>query len=238
LSNRVFFAGWRRSVKRDAQIKQAHKIVDSHRVEKGAAMSHLAPEQLYAAVFDHSPLPAEAVQHLAQCEPCRRAQAELQALAQELAVSRAAAVAPAALDHYAGFFSQIQQSPARLNALWRSVTALLTWDSRQQPALQGVRSAAAAGYRLLYAGAGAEVELLVEGEGSLFRVQGEIMPPDGEELSPALVQWFDHTGNLQYEAEAGADGQFALRGVQAGGYRLTILTASGDSIEIEALEIA
>lgn len=201
-------------------------------------MSHLAPEQFYAVVFDRSPLPAEAAQHMAQCDLCRRAHDELVELAQELAVGRAAAVAPATIDRYASLLAHLQQSPSRLNALWRHFTARLAWDSRQQLALQGVRSAAAASYRLLYAGGPAEVELLVEGDGHQFWVQGEVLVQSDSESIPALVQWFTPDGDLRYESQSGDDGQFALRGVQPGQYNLTVLTASGDSIEIEALEIA
>lgn len=201
-------------------------------------MSHLASEHLYAAVFDQIPLPVEAAEHMAQCADCRRAHAELAALAHELAVQRAAAAPGAAIDRYAALFAHVQQNPTPLRALWRSFTALLTWDSRQQPALQGVRSVAAAGYRLLYASAEAEIELLVEGDGHLFRVHGEIVAPEEHPLAPALVQWLTPAGELRYETQSDAGGQFALRGVDPGLYRLAIVTAPGDSIFVEALEIA
>ena len=206
-------------------------------------MNHLDPEQLYAAVFEGSPLLPEAAEHLAQCAACRGEHDALAGLARELAVSRAAAASPAVLDRYAGLYSHVQQSPAPLQNLWRAVKALLTWDSRRQPALGGVRGAGATAYRLLYAGAGVEVELMVESDGPLCQVQGEIVAQDedsagGSKLGPALVQWFGPDGDLRYESEAGAEGHFALRGVQRGAYRLAILPAAGGAVEIEALEIA
>ena len=207
-------------------------------------MSHLAPDVLYAVVFDHIPLGAEAEQHLASCAECRCAQAGLAALAGDLALARASEATPAAVERYAALFSEVQQSPGPLTALWRTITAHLTWDSRRQPSLQGVRSGAApASYRLLYSGDEAEIELLVEGDGSLFRVQGELMARAGAAQDLALVQWFAPDGALVYETEADRSGQFGLRGVHPGRYRLSIVPAAGESreaggnIEIEALEI-
>ena len=204
-------------------------------------MSHLGQDQLYAAVFDRVSLAPAGEEHLAQCAACRRACDELVALRRELAVSRAAAT-PAAIDRYAALFAHVQQRPSPLRALWRSFTASLAWDSRRQIALQGVRSSAASAavssYRLLYAGAGGEVELLVESDGPAFRVQGELLAQEEADQGPALVQWFAADGKIRYEMESDAGGQFAVRGVQPGQYRLLILAPSGTSIEIEALEIA
>jgi hypothetical protein len=201
-------------------------------------MNHLAPDQLYAAVFDRNPLPEEAARHLAHCPACRRAHDELAALAHELAVARAGAATPAMLDRYTSLFAYVQQGPGELGSLWRSFVALLTWDSRQQPALQGVRSAAAGSYRLLYTAQGTEIEVLVEGDGHLFQVQGEIVAQEGVNLGPALIQWFTPDGDLRYETTTGEDGQFALRGLQRGHYRVAILPAAGAGIEINRLEIA
>ncbi len=112
-------------------------------------------------------------------------------------------------------------------------------DSRRQPSLHGLRSAAAAaGYRLVYSGDEAEIELWVESEGRLFRVQGELMMRAEGTQGAALIEWFAPDGTLVYEAEAGADGQFGLRGVLPGRYRLSIVPTAGDSIEIESLEIS
>lgn len=205
-------------------------------------MSHLGQDQLYASIFDGAPLAAADEQHVAQCAACRAAYADLAALRRELAAGRAGAVTPAAVDRYAALFAEVQQHPSPLGVLRRSFTALLAWDSRRQPALQGVRSSAgvasAGSYRLLYAGDGGEVELLVEGDGPSFRVQGELLAQDAADQGPALIQWFAEDGKLSHEVQSSTDGQFALRGVQGGSYRLFILASSGNSIEIEALEIA
>lgn len=202
-------------------------------------MSHLAADVLYAAVFDRISLDAEAALHLAQCAECRRAQAELAELAGDLALGRAVSVTAVTAERYAALFSEVQQSPGRLTSLWRNFTAHLAWDSRRQPSLQGVRSAAgAAGYRMLYSSDVADVELLVESDGRLLRMQGEWVARDDARQSQALVQWFAADGALLHETESGNDGQFALRSLQPGIYRLSILSAAGDNVEIEALEIS
>jgi hypothetical protein len=69
-------------------------------------------------------------------------------------------------------------------------------------------------------------------------VQGEIVAQEGANLGPALIQWFTPDDELRYETTTGEDGQFALRGVERGHYRVDILPASGDNIEIRRLEIA
>lgn len=200
-------------------------------------MSHLSPEQLYSAAIDHLPLSADAKQHLAQCAACRSEYEELSILARELAVARASYVAPAILQEYAALFTRIEQQPGQLATWWRSLQAVLAWDSRQQPALMGIRSAGTAmTYRLLYTSEPAEIELMVESDGRQCTIQGEIVPNEGLRLTPALLQWFAADGTPRYETES-SSGHFALPSVTPGLYRLRTEFASGDSIEIEALEI-
>jgi hypothetical protein len=201
-------------------------------------MMHLDPEQLYSSVFDRTPLGEDDEKHLATCPACREAMVDLRALAAELATARASQPSLVALDHYYELFTQVRPAPARGLALWRSLTAMLTWDSRQQPSLQGVRSAGASNaFRLLYATEQAEVEILVEPEGHLFRTQGEIVTLDDLAMTPALIQWFDAGGSVRYETESDPSGLFSLRNIAPGTYRLSIVSAASDIIEIEALEI-
>ncbi len=207
-------------------------------------MTHLPPHLLFNHAFDAAPLASDIEQHLAACAACRDALADLQTLAHELSVMRASEPSAAALGRYYAAQEHIQQQPSRLAAVWHSITAMLTWDSRQQPALQGVRSGTGGtGYRLLYAADQAEVELLIEPEGRAFRTQGEIIASGesegaAETLTPALVQWIDPQGDVRYETESDASGLFSLRNVAPGTYRLSIVSAASDIIEIEALEIA
>lgn len=207
-------------------------------------MTHLDPELLYSAAIDAAPLTAEAAEHLASCATCRAAVAELQTLARDLAVIRASEPSPAALERYYAVYIHVQQQPSGLGAIWQNLKAMLVWDSRQEPALQGVRSAAAGSpsFRLLYATDQAEIEMLVEPEGEVFRTQGEIIPQDDEEtassaVAPALIQWIDRDGLVRYETESDARGLFSQRNIAPGTYRLSIVSAVSPIIEIEALEI-
>lgn len=206
-------------------------------------MTHLHPQLLYSIAFDSKPVGGDAEQHLAACAACRQALTELRALAENLAVMRASEPSPAAYERYYASYAQIQQQLSRLGAAWRSITAILAWDSRQQPALLGVRSGAGGpAYRLLYATEQAEVELLIEPEGHAFRTQGEIIASADQNaidtpLAPALIQWLDAHGDVRYETESDARGLFSLRNVAPGIYRLSIVSAASGIIEIEALEI-
>lgn len=206
-------------------------------------MTHLAPQLLYTLAFDSKPLESDAEQHLAACTACRQALADLRALAEELRVMKVSEPSPAALERYYAAQSLIQQQPSRLGVMWRNVLAMLTWDSRQQAALQGVRSGAGStAYRLLYATEQAEIELLIEPEGRAFRTQGEIIAgqePDaaGTPVTPALIQSIDAQGDIRYETESDTSGLFSLRNIAPGIYRLSIVSAASDIIEIEALEI-
>lgn len=207
-------------------------------------MTHLPPHLLFRYAFDAAPLASETEQHLAACPACRDALADWQTLARELSVLKASQPSAAALERYYAAQAHIQQQPSRLAAAWRSITAMLTWDSRQQAALQGVRSGAGnTGYRLLYATDQAEVELLIEPDGRVFRTQGEIIAsgkPEADEtaLTPALIQWIDPQGDVRYETESDASGLFSLRNIAPGTYRLSIVSAASDTIQIEALEIS
>ncbi len=199
-------------------------------------MSHLAPEQLYAAIFDHTQLGEVEQQHVDACPTCRRTLGQLEELAQELVVARKSRPAQAALDRYQALFDEVERLPSPLSRVWQQISALLVWDSRRQLTLQGVRSAAAAtAYRLLYATEQTEVELLVEPDDHHFRIRGEIIVADAP--APMLVQWLDAGGAIRYETNSNAEGQFAQHGIAPGVYGMSIVSASGPTIDIERLEI-
>jgi hypothetical protein len=206
-------------------------------------MTHLDPGILYSAALNAEPLGGEAADHLAGCEECGAALAELQGIARDLTVMRTYEPAPAALERYYATFAHVQQQPEGLVALWRSFKAMLVWDSRQEPALQGIRGGiSGTSFRLLYATDQAEVEMLVEPEGRFFRTQGEIIAQEDDEtpagaLTPALIQWIDSEGRVRYETESDVRGLFSQRNIMPGTYRLSIVSAVSPMIEIEALEI-
>lgn len=199
-------------------------------------MNHLAEEELLSAVFDGAALSTEAARHLAGCLACQQAHAAVQLLAGELVIARRCTPSPAALQRYASLFDAVQRQPTPLQQMWRTVRATLAWDSRQQPALQGVRSGAAASYRLLYTAPSAEIELLVEpGQGG-HQLDGEVAAENAA-ATPALVQLAGSDGALLYETETTDTGRFRLAAVASGAYTLTVTFAAGDALTVPALEI-
>ena len=201
-------------------------------------MTHLTADQLYAIVFDQAAPDTAIADHLALCPACRTELDQLRQMAGDLAVARLSEPSPAALQRYAALFAQVQQRGSRLGEFWQTLRATLAWDSRQQPATQGVRSGAAAGYRLLYTTPRAEVELMVEPGQHSGVLEGDIIELSaGEGATPALVQLLDDTKVATHETEAGADGRFRLENVQPGIYRLLITPVTGAAVEIDPLEI-
>jgi hypothetical protein len=201
-------------------------------------MNHLTPDQIYNAAFEPQTLAdAAAAAHLATCTTCQAEIDSLRPLVQELDLARRSAPSPAAMARYAQLFAQVQTRGTLAGRLLETVRAALRWDSRQQPILQGVRSGAAVAYRQLYATASAELEIHVEPQQHLFRLQGELMAVDeAQQLAPALVQLAGEAARL-HVTESDADGRFAFAGLARGRYRLTVTPAQGDGLEIDALEI-
>ena len=208
-------------------------------------MNHLDEAQLYTLVFDSAVLADEEQHHLRNCATCQQALQAIQLLASELAVAQRSAPSPAAQQRYASLFAQVQRQPSLLQQLWQGVRATLAWDSRQQPAFQGVRSAGATAYRLLYTTPQADIELMVEAGQRLRRVEGEVVAASdvtGDTASaasatPALVQLVA-AGALQHEVETDDIGRFHLRDVAPGAYDLLFTLASGDLLAVSDLEIS
>jgi len=197
-------------------------------------MEHLTEDQLYALAFDDA-ASADAT-HLASCTTCQQTLADLRVFAGELAVARRSQPSAAAMQRYASLFDAVQRQPNPLQQMWRTLRATLAWDSRQQLALQGVRSGAAASYRLLYTAPSAEIELLVEPSQGGHQLDGEVAAEDVA-ATPALVQLVGGNGALLYETETTDTGRFRLAAVAAGAYTLTVTFAAGDVLTVPALEI-
>ncbi|HAJ34212.1 MAG TPA: hypothetical protein DCL15_00770 [Chloroflexi bacterium] len=199
---------------------------------------HVSPDELLSLVFDATDLSAAAAHHLETCAHCRQQEAELRLLATDLTIARLSEPGPAALARYQALFAQVQQQPAPLQRLANRLRAVLTWDSRQQPLLQGVRSGGAAVYRQLYAAEDVELELMVEPAGSLRRVEGDlIVEMDAGVDAPALVELLDSHGEPVYSVETDADGIFRIEGVQPGRYQAMITRVHAAPIEVTTLEI-
>lgn len=206
-------------------------------------MTHLTEERLTALAFEPiAPTPAEAA-HLETCQACARAYADLTLLASEFGVAARSRPSTNAMQRYYDLFEQVQQQPRSLGALWRELVAALVWDSRQQPALQGVRSVAVTEYRLLYSADSLELELMVDVEGLHRHIEGDLIAPDGVTgavVAPALVELArqdqDGCASLSLETET-ADGRFRFQNAPPGRYRLTVTTRAGQVIIVEPMEI-
>jgi hypothetical protein len=209
-------------------------------------MTHLTDERLTDLAFESiEPTPAEAA-HLDECPVCAQAYADLTMLASELQVAARSHPSSDAVQRYYGLFDQVEQQPQGLKALWRDLVAALVWDSRQQAALQGVRSVVAAEYRLLYSAGSMELELMVETDGRRRHVEGDLIAASGEAVAPALVTLERLSGESApvpeileteiLETET-ADGRFRLQDVVPGRYRMTVATLTDETIVVDSLDI-
>lgn len=199
-------------------------------------MEHIAENDLYAMVFDGTALPSDLGQHLTACPACREQVAALELLATELRIARRSMPSPAALARYADLFTAVARQPSPLQQIWQRVRATLTWDSRQQLALQGVRSDAPANYRLLYSAPPADVELLVAPGPHTRQIEGEVVA-EAQAAAPALVQLIAVAGGAQHEAETDDYGRFSLDDVAPGVYAMTVTLAGGQSFDVDDLEL-
>lgn len=202
-------------------------------------MSHLTTEQRFQAAFERTPGAEDTAQtaHLAACQPCRDEVAQLRALAQELQLLQRSTPSAEALARYADSFAQVETRPSATQRLLEQIRAVLRWDSRQQPALQGLRSGGTTAYRQLFGTEAFELELLVEPQPQHYRLQGELIPAGADALpAPVLVQLVDGAGR-EWLAETEAGGRFHFDRLPGGVYRMTVTALTADLFELEALEI-
>lgn len=202
-------------------------------------MAHLTEESFYAWVFDGSTPSRAERNHLDECTACQAQLAGIYQLASALQTAKASEPSAAALARYAQLFTEIQQAPSFAQRLTEFIMAQLQWDGRQQPAWQGVRNTQVASYRLLYATAEAEIELLVAPREGRFQIEGEVIPLiEPTTLLPARCELHDRTSaELIETAECQADGRFHLAYVPTGHYRLAFVPVSGPTLMIDTLEL-
>lgn len=199
--------------------------------------AHIPSERLYALVLDQEAEAAEAA-HLSICAICRQQVEELKQLLFDLEIARLSQPTPIALDRYQAMFSSVQTQSSSLQRFVQKLRARLTWDSRTQPVLQGVRNAAAHTYRQLYVATDAEIELMVEHMGEMRRVEGDLIDI-GQDDAPAaaLVELLDANGDIAHMVETN-NGLFHLENVAPGTYTIVITRPNGATIEVPALEVA
>uniref|UniRef100_A0A7C1JN64 Zinc-finger domain-containing protein n=1 Tax=Caldilinea aerophila TaxID=133453 RepID=A0A7C1JN64_9CHLR len=197
---------------------------------------HIAVDDLYAMAFDGVASSAVA-EHLAACSHCRQELEALRNLAHELEIARRSEPDRTTLEAYRAMFKHVQVQPSLLQRVLDRIRAALTWDSRQQPMLQGVRGFEINNYRQVYRAKDIEIELMVERTGRLQRVEGELLSETQEvDAAPLLLELLDAAGNLLHTVEC--KGHFRLDKVAPGTYRAVITQADGPIVEIDPLEIA
>ncbi len=200
--------------------------------------AHLTLDELYSLVLDDAS-PSAATAHLATCVACRAEADGLRQLASDLTIAQASSPSADALSRYRSLFSHVQQQPSLLRRMAAQMRAVLAWDSRQQVALQGVRSGAATAYRQLYTADDVEVELMVERSGRGRRVEGDLIADEmGGRNEVALVELIAAGDRALYTTETDTHGLFRFDSVTPGTYRMVVTRAESAAIEIEALEIA
>ncbi|HEU4752819.1 MAG TPA: carboxypeptidase-like regulatory domain-containing protein, partial [Armatimonadota bacterium] len=160
--------------------------------------------------------------HLAQCAACAAEAERDRRLVAVLEADRSAD-APDWLLRRA--FELMPQAEAQAG-LWERVLAVLTFDSRSGYAPAGARDAGSASVRLAFQAGDARIDLLCEREDGRWRLIGQVS--GAAEAAGWTV--LDRSGDTEYRARTGADGEFGFRNVAPG---LHLLTLRGAGREIE-----
>jgi hypothetical protein len=205
-------------------------------------MNHLADEQLYQAAFASQTLADEVQGHLAGCEVCQQQVAAIHRLADEVSIAARSQPTSRQLERYFQLASHVQRQPSPWTRLLTHIQQMtLTLDNRQRLGLQGWRSGSMNAYRLLYSAGSADVELLVETQGHVRRIEGEVLPLQPESLSsPVLVELqtpADQAGHPDLIAESTLQGRFQFNNVPLGYYSLMITPIEGPYLQIEGVNI-
>lgn len=206
-------------------------------------MSHLTDERITTVIFEPAELTASERGHLERCATCRHVYDEMALLADDMAVTALSQTDAEVTQRYYQLFEHVQSQPRGIKARMQALVAALSWDSRQQLGMQGVRNAAASEYRLVYATDVTEVELMVEIAGARRHLEGELVPLTEDTRTPALLQLtaLDRVSAAVWETEIGTgiDGaeRFQFQDLQPGRYRLHVTTTSDQTIVIDELDL-
>jgi hypothetical protein len=204
-------------------------------------MAHLSEEQFYETIFDNTALSEEAQSHLQGCMQCQQQLLMIRRLAHELKVARRSQPTPLQLERYFQYASEIQVKPSPWAQLSEQLQMTLALDGRRRLGLQGLRGAGPRAYRLLYSARAADVELLVETQGQMRRIQGEVLPLDEGRLHPPVFAELrlaeNRPNHVDLVAESNEQGRFQFDGVMQGYYQLTITPIEGPALRIEGIDI-
>lgn len=145
---------------------------------------------------------------------------------------------------YKSYFQYVHRSnPSLVSRLSHWVQAQLVWDSRQEPLLQGMRSAGQTDYRLRYSTGYANVELAIGHEGRLRHLEGEILSPSNGndnvllfDAGPALIMLLRH-GEVVAETTSDVDGRFGFADLVADDYAMTLFLDDQSRIELVTVNV-
>lgn len=208
-------------------------------------MTHLLDARLDAHLFAAALTPEENV-HLEHCADCRARLNAALLLRDELQIARRSQPSAGQMDRYRQLYAKTQSQSLgqRLSALWDRLHPVLVLDTRQSLSGLGLRRAAGFGHRLLYSSELVDVELLLEAEGDIWHIEGDVLPFDPQTLSAPYwveLQARDAADRLPAEAhfaaESEASGRFRLADIPPGRYDLSLTPAQGAAIDIPGLEI-
>lgn len=201
-------------------------------------MIHLSEDQLYAYVFDQSPLSGAENEHLLGCSHCQLQLKQIKQMFQQIQLMAQSMPTPQALARYENLFVQLPQPPGKLETIVQRLYAHLVWDSRQQLSMQGVRNTIQRNIRLVHTTEWVEVDVMLMPQPTNFNLEGEIIPVNEYELTlPALLQLQTPEQDKFYEAEATEQGRFHFEAIVAGTYMMLITPIVGKRLEIEGLKI-
>jgi hypothetical protein len=204
-------------------------------------MQHIAEDRLYEHLYDRRMLTEAEMEHLSLCESCSQQMATVERLATAMAVKRRSKPSQSQLDRYVQLYEHARRRSTERPGWIQLLQMALALDSRQRPALSGVRSGGARNYRLLYSADAADVELFVEPAGDIRRVAGEVLPLDEDQLlTPVLVELISagrQEADSLWTAESSQQGRFQLDGITLGHYDLVITPYSGPFLQIKGIEI-
>ncbi|GEM_PF-1535796 len=219
-------------------------------------MDHLSDERLLQLHLDEQALLPPEEAHLESCPTCQTLYAQYAALAEDLALARRSRPSAQALARYYRLFQEIPRSSLaqRVERALRAVILGLGFDSRQQAALGVRRAAEGLGYRLLFSGDQADLELYVEPTGDTRRLEGALIL--GEDLGIEGPFWVElrpipEGAPSPYPAQESSrpvavtlsrpDGYFRIRDVRPGRYRLALTPTRGAVLapwlEVESIHI-
>lgn len=150
----------------------------------------------------------------------------------------------AELKRYKRLFKHVKQSElSTLASISQWLQAQLIWDSRDEPLLQGMRSAAQDGYRLRYQAGIATIELAVENEGRIRHIEGEIYAEADDDTDllldagPAFITLLHH-GEIIAETTSDIDGRFGFSDLQTADYGMTLSIGDSSRIQLVAVNVS